>query len=164
MTYDSPSEKSTAFDHSRDIVASGDHTIISFTPVCHCMADTKKGREKQARNVEDRQREREVTEARDRGEEAEPRDEQDEAGSDQHEEDDTHDSPRECRRRGCTEAATFVVVERYQEETGHGAVEATATLCREHTSEESPVNLDGVYSDYLFRVEPLPGTGNTDTA
>lgn len=63
--------------------------------------------------------------------------------------------PRECHRRGCTEAATFVVLERYQEETGQGAVEATADLCREHTAEESPTNLDGSYADYVFRVDPL---------
>ena len=106
------------------------------------MADTKKGREKKARDKENRQRERELTEARDRADEAEPPQ--------------PPDSPRECPRRGCTEQATFVVVERYQEETGQGAVEAEATLCRAHTDEESPANLDGVYEDYLFRVEPLP--------
>ena len=61
-------------------------------------------------------------------------------------------SPPECHRRGCTERATFVVLERYQEETGHGAVEAEAHLCREHTAEESPTNLDGSYAEYVFRV------------
>ena len=106
------------------------------------MADTKKGREKKARDEENRQRERELTEARDRADEVEPPR--------------SADSPRECHRRGCTEQATFVVVERYQEETGQGAVEAEAALCRAHTDEESPANLDGVYEDYLFRVEPLP--------
>lgn len=65
------------------------------------------------------------------------------------------DSHLECHRRGCTERATFVVLERYQEDTGHGAVEAEAVLCQEHTAEESPTNLDGSYADYVFRVEPL---------
>lgn len=65
------------------------------------------------------------------------------------------DSPRQCHRRGCDEPANFVVLERYQEETGHGAVEARAELCRGHTDEESPANLDGAYDDYVFRVEPI---------
>ncbi len=74
------------------------------------------------------------------------------------------DSLPECHRRGCTERATFVVLERYQEETGHGAVEAEAVLCQEHADEESPTNLDGSYEDYLFRVEPLQETLDRDTA
>lgn len=77
-------------------------------------------------------------------------------------EDEYPDSRRECHRRGCDEPAAFVVLERYQEETGHGAVEAEAVLCREHTAEESPANLDGVYADYVFRVEPIPETGTAD--
>lgn len=121
------------------------------------MADTKKGRDKQARDAENRQRERELTEARSRGDEAEPPpDEQDDTGVTHRLEDESPEMPHECHRRDCTEQATFVVVERYQEETGQGAVEATAVLCREHTAEERPANLDGVYADYLFRVEPLP--------
>lgn len=123
------------------------------------MADTKKGRDKQARDADDRQRERELTEARDRADEAEPPADEDEGD----EADDSLESPRECHRRGCTEPAMFIVVERYQEETGHGAVEAEAVLCREHTAEESPVNLDGAYADYLFRIEPLSETGITET-
>ncbi|MEF8843167.1 MAG: hypothetical protein V5A62_16330 [Haloarculaceae archaeon] len=112
------------------------------------MADTKEGREKQARTAEKRQREREIREARERSDEVEPPSEVlDDA-----------DSPPECHRRGCTEPASFVVLERYQEETGQGAVEARAFLCREHTAEESPVNLDRAYPDYVFRVDPLPGT------
>lgn len=132
------------------------------------MADTKKGRNKQARDAENRQRERELTEARDRDDEAEPpRDDGDEAAdgdASQLEANDSPDAPRECHRRDCAEQAAFVVVERYQEDTGHGAVEATAVLCREHTAEESPANLDGVYADYLFRVEPLSETDTTDAA
>ena len=77
-------------------------------------------------------------------------------------EDEYSDSRRECHRRGCDEPAAFVVLERYQEETGHGAVEAEAVLCREHTDEESPANLDGVYADYVFRVEPIPEIGTAD--
>lgn len=118
------------------------------------MPDTKEGREKQARNAENRQREREIREARDRADEPEPpREELEEA-----------DSPPECHRRGCAESAAFVVLERYLEETGQGAVEARAFLCREHTAEESPTNLDGVYPDYVFRVDPLPETADTGSA
>lgn len=61
----------------------------------------------------------------------------------------------ECHRRGCDEPAAFVVLERYQEETGKGAVEAEAALCRAHIDEESPANLDGAYDDYVFRVDPI---------
>ncbi|ELY48303.1 hypothetical protein [Natronorubrum sulfidifaciens] len=118
------------------------------------MADTKKGRDKQARDADNRQRERELTEARDRADEAEPPDAEDEGD----EAADSLESPRECHRRGCTEPATFLIVERYQEETGHGAVEAEAVLCRAHTAEESPVNLDSAFEDYLFRIEPLSKT------
>ncbi|MFC4437207.1 MULTISPECIES: hypothetical protein [Natrialbaceae] len=64
-------------------------------------------------------------------------------------------STRECHRRGCDERAQFVVLERYQEETGKGAVEAEAALCRDHTDEESPANLEGAYDDYVFHVEPI---------
>ena len=60
-----------------------------------------------------------------------------------------------CHRRNCDEPATFVAIERYQEETGHGAVEARAELCADHASDESPANLDGSYPEYVFRVEPL---------
>ena len=73
------------------------------------------------------------------------------------------DSLPECHRRGCTERATFVVLERYQEETGHGAVEAEAVLCQEHAAEESPTNLADSYADYVFRVEPLEETLDMDT-
>lgn len=129
------------------------------------MADTKRGREKQARDAENRQQERDLSEARERADEAEPpHDDQDDADGTQRGVDESSDSPRECHRRGCTRPATFVVLERYQEETGHGAVEAEAVLCREHTAEESPTNLDSVYADYVFRVEPLPKTGNAGTA
>ncbi|WP_266080934.1 hypothetical protein [Haladaptatus caseinilyticus] len=118
------------------------------------MADTKKGRNKQARNADNRQREWEMQQARERSEESEPRrDDRDETPA----EGDRYPNPtRECHRRGCNETASFVVLERYQEETGHGAVEAEVFLCREHTREESPANLDGVYADYVFRVEPIP--------
>ncbi|MFC6875122.1 hypothetical protein [Halobellus marinus] len=112
------------------------------------MADTKEGREKQAADEKRRQMQRDIREARERADEEEPpilrTDESDE------------DWPPECRRRDCSEPATFLVLERYQEETGHGAVEATAALCQRHTAAESPTNLDGVYEDYVFRVEPLP--------
>lgn len=108
---------------------------MPFTLVGHYMADTKKGRNKKARDAENRERERDLAEARERGDEVEP--------------------PRECQRRDCSEPATFVVVERYQDETGHGTVEATADLCTAHTADERPTNLDGDFEDYLFRVEPV---------
>ncbi|WP_336343518.1 hypothetical protein [Halalkalicoccus ordinarius] len=129
------------------------------------MPDTKRGREKQARDAENRQRERELQQARDRADEAEPPgDDRDEANEVPREEDEGPDSSRECHRRGCTEPAAFLVLERYQEETGHGAVEAEAVLCRTHTAEESPTNLDGAYPEYVFRVEPVPGTADTNAS
>ncbi len=73
------------------------------------------------------------------------------------------DSAATCHRRGCTEQATFVALERYQEETGHGAVEAEALLCQDHATEESPANLDSSYGGYVFRVEPLEETPDTET-
>ncbi|MFC6990543.1 hypothetical protein ACFQH3_01310 [Haladaptatus sp. GCM10025707] len=121
------------------------------------MADTKEGREKQADNQERRQRERDLAEAQARRDESEPpdvvREEYTEANGDVFE---YSDSPRECHRRGCTERATFLVLERYLEETGHGPVEAVAYLCEAHTDEESPTNLDAAYDDYVFRVTRLP--------
>jgi hypothetical protein len=129
------------------------------------MPDNKRGREKQARDAENRQRERELQQARDRADEAEPPDDdRDEADEVPREESEGPDSPRECHRRGCTEPAAFLVLERYQEETGHGAVEAEAFLCRAHTAEESPTNLDGVYAEYVFRVEPVPGTADANAS
>lgn len=129
------------------------------------MGDTKKGRDKQARDAENRQREQELEEARDRADEAEPpRDDQVKADTAHRAKDESPDLPRECHRRGCDKAARFLVLERYQEETGHGAVEAEAILCQEHTTEEHPTNLDSVYADYVFRVEPISETDNTDTA
>lgn len=109
------------------------------------MPDTKEGREKQAKAADDRQRERELEDARERADEPEPPQADGEGA-------------RLCHRRGCNELPRFRVLERYQEETGHGAVEAEALLCRAHTREESPANLDGVYTDYVFRVDPLPET------
>ncbi|WP_251341365.1 hypothetical protein [Haloplanus halophilus] len=104
------------------------------------MPDTKRGREEQARHEVKRQRRRALDEERERGDEAEPPD----------------DRPVTCHRRGCNDPAAFVVTERYQEETGHGAVTAEAFLCLAHTDEESPANLDGAYDDYVFRVDPIP--------
>lgn len=128
------------------------------------MADTKEGREKQAADEDRRQREREMTEARTRSDEVEPPDDTEDEADQTRREDDEADSPRLCHRRGCDELATFLVLERYQEETGHGVVEATAALCQKHADEESPTNLDAAYEDYVFRVEPLPPTKEADTA
>ena len=127
------------------------------------MADTKRSRDEQARDEWDRQRERALEQALDRADEAEPPREElaDEEGA-QRAVDEQPDPPRECHRRGCEEPAMFVVLERYQEDTGHGAVEAAAVLCRAHTAEESPTNLDGVYDDYVFRVMPIPGADSTE--
>ena len=133
------------------------HTVMPPARRGMGMGDTKEGRENQADDEERRQREREMAEARERADEPDPtaddRTDPDEA---RRGDDETPASPRECHRRGCSEPAAFLVRERYQEETGHGPVEAEAALCREHTAEESPTNLDGVYPDYVFRVDPIP--------
>lgn len=113
------------------------------------MADTKRGREKQSRDEANRQREQEVAEAMARSDEQEPEPE------DQGTTDAADDDTRRCHRRGCDEPATFVVFERYLEETGHGPVEVEVFLCRAHTDEEGPTNLDHAYTDYVYRVEPL---------
>lgn len=110
------------------------------------MPDTKRGREEQAAH-EDR-RQRELDNARAFASATEP----DETAREPEE----IDWPPECHRRDCHEPAAFRVLERYHEDTGHGAVEAEALLCRSHTREESPANLDGVFEDYVFRVEVLP--------
>ncbi len=127
------------------------------------MADTKKGREKQAARELKRQQEREIAEARRRGDEAEPpASATDDLAELLGEDDESPDSPRACHRRGCDEPAAFLVLERYQEETGQGAVEAAAALCRTHAAEERPANLDAAYTDYVFRVVPLPVPDETD--
>lgn len=106
------------------------------------MGDTKEGREDQAEQAEKRQREREVEEELARSDELAPPEDA--------------DDPQVCHYRGCNELATFRVVERYQEETGHGAVTAEALVCQAHADDESPTNLDNAYPEYVFRVEPLP--------
>lgn len=127
------------------------------------MADDKRGQERQANRAEQRQREREAAEDRERGEEAEP---PDDGEADDGEADDATggiqrgdgaypDPPHECHRRGCDEQASFVVAERYREETGQGTVRAEAHLCRAHTDEESPSNLDSAGEDYVFRIDPI---------
>lgn len=128
------------------------------------MADTKEGREKQADDADRRQRERAMAEARERADEPEPTiDDEPSPDETQREGDDDSGSPRECHRRGCSEPATFLVSERYQEETGQGAVTSEAALCQAHTAEESPTNLDRAYPDYVFRVEPIPESWSTET-
>jgi hypothetical protein len=136
------------------------------------MADTKDGREKQARDADRRQREREIAEARARADEVEPPEEEVEASeaeaaavdASQTDERELAAASLRCHRRGCEELAAFVVLERYQEETGHGAVEAEALLCPDHTREEGPTNLDGVYDGYVFRVDPIVENPVADTA
>lgn len=128
------------------------------------MADTKNDREKQANSEEQRQREGAITEARTRADEVEQSDDTEDVTDDTQREDDSPDSSRRCHRRGCDKPATFEVLERYQEETGHGAVEATAALCQDHADDESPTNLDNAYEDYVFRVKPLPLMSETDLA
>lgn len=129
------------------------------------MEDTKNDREKQADSDEQRQRERAVTEVRTRADDVEQTDDTDDVTDDTRREGEASpDASRRCHRRGCDKQATFEVLERYQEETGQGAVEATAVLCQEHTDEESPTNLDLAYEDYVFRVTSLPSMSVTDTA
>lgn len=114
------------------------------------MPDTKDGREKQARDEENRQRQRDMAEARERADEPEP------PVADEDRRDD--EGPTACHRRGCDEPAAFVVLERYREGSGHGAVESEARLCPDHAGEERPTNLDAAYADYVFRVDSLPAT------
>lgn len=111
------------------------------------MPDTKDGREEQAAHEDRRQRELEMARALSSARESE---------AEVAEPTDDLDWPPECHRRDCHRIATFVVLERYQEETGHGAVEAEALLCPTHAEVESPANLDRAYEDYVFRVDPLP--------
>ena len=85
------------------------------------------------------EREEAISEARERGDEPEP----------------SPEPPTECHRRGCSEPVAYTVTERYQEETGAGAVEATAFLCVDHAAGEFPTNLDGTYDDYEFRIVPV---------
>jgi hypothetical protein len=117
------------------------------------MGDTKSGRAKKAREEETRQLKREVEEERERIDEPEPPSEDEEEAD---LEPDGGPDSRTCHRRGCDEPAAYRALERYQEETGHGAVEAEALLCHDHVTEEHPTNLEGVYEDYVFRVQPLP--------
>lgn len=123
------------------------------------MPDTKNGREDQARNADNRQRERAIREARERADEPEP-----DALLADDEFLDEDGGPPDCHRRGCDDPAAFLVLERYLEETGAGPVEARAALCRAHTAEEGPLNLDRAYPDYTFRVDPLPGIDPTGEA
>lgn len=111
------------------------------------MGDTKEGREHQAKHSEKRQRAWELEEELARADEMPPEE---------------SEGPPVCHYRGCNELATFRVVERYQEETGHGAVTAEALLCEAHADDESPTNLDNAYPEYVFRVEPLPDAFESD--
>lgn len=65
----------------------------------------------------------------------------------------------ECHRRDCQEDAVFLVRERYLEETGQGHVEASARLCRHHTREERPTNLEPMTPKYRFEVTALASEG-----
>jgi hypothetical protein len=112
------------------------------------MADTKRGREEQAAHEDCRQRELEMARALASAREPEAADVEPEEV----------DWPPECHRRDCHELAAFRVLERYDEETGHGTVEADALLCPAHTDEEGPSNLENAGEDYLFQIEPLPET------
>jgi hypothetical protein len=107
------------------------------------MADTKEGREKQAADADQSQRERALREELERRDEEPPTPDPDE--------------PQVCHYRNCTELATFHVRERYEEETGHGLVTAEALVCTAHAEGEHPTNLDNASPDYVFSVEPLPG-------
>ncbi|SDM83443.1 hypothetical protein SAMN04487949_2745 [Halogranum gelatinilyticum] len=126
------------------------------------MADTKRGRVEQARQAERRQRRRELETALDRLDESEPESLDEELDDESEEElgveavEPVADERPVCRRRGCSEPATFVVLERYLEETSNDPVEAAALLCHRHTEEEGPTRLDAAYDDYVFRIEPLP--------
>jgi hypothetical protein len=108
------------------------------------MADDKRGRVAKAHNAERRQWAREIEEARSRSDEAEPT------------LDDDVGSFRPCHRSDCDRTAMFYLLERYEEEAGDSVVKETANLCRGHAAEERPMHLEGVYDNYVFRIEQLP--------
>lgn len=108
------------------------------------MADNKRGRVAQAHNAERRQWEREIEEARRRIDESEPTTDEDVGGF------------RPCHRSDCERTAMFYVLERYEEEAGNGVITESANLCRQHSAEERPMHLEGVYDNYVFRIEQLP--------
>ncbi|ELZ10731.1 hypothetical protein C479_07968 [Halovivax asiaticus JCM 14624] len=114
------------------------------------MADTKRGRDKQAQDEEERQRERALEQELERGDEDEPAADSEQGAVAL----ETADPPT-CHRRDCNEPAAFRVLERYEEETGHGTVAAVAALCHDHTAEEGPANLDDATPDYVFRIDPI---------
>jgi hypothetical protein len=124
------------------------------------MPDTKRGREEQARHRDRRQRERDIEQAREWSTGSGAVDDEPEEGDTDTDNTDGAEL-RTCHRRGCDRPARFHVLERYLEDTGHGAVEATADLCREHAAEESPTRLEHAYENYVFRVEPLRGSAPT---
>lgn len=107
------------------------------------MADDKRGRVAQAHNAARRQWTREIEEARSRSDEAEPTIDEDVG------------SFRPCHRSDCDRTAMFYVVERYEEEAGSSVVKETVNLCRQHAAEERPMHLEGVYDNYVFRIEQL---------
>jgi hypothetical protein len=106
------------------------------------MADNKQGRVAQAHNAERRQWEREIEEARSRIDESEPTATEDVGGF------------RPCHRSDCDRTAMFYVLERYEEDSA--VVKEAANLCRQHSAEERPMHLDGVYDNYVFSIEQLP--------
>ena len=108
------------------------------------MADDKRGRVAKAHNAERRQWEREIEEARSRIDESEPSTDEDVG------------SFRPCHRSDCDRTAMVNVRERYEEDAGRSVVEETANLCRQHSAEERPLHLEGVYDHYVFRIEQLP--------
>jgi hypothetical protein len=114
------------------------------------MADTKEGREKQAADADRSQRERALREELNRRDEEPPESDPDE--------------PRVCHYRDCTELAAFRVLERYQEETGHGLVTAEALVCAAHAETEHPTNIDQASDGYLFSVEPLSAAAESEDA
>ena len=124
------------------------HNVMSGCHERRGMPDTEEGREKQAADADRAQRERALQEELERGGEEPPSPDADE--------------PQICHYRDCTDLATFRVVERYEEETGHGLVTAEALVCPAHAEGEHPTNLDGASPEYRFFVEPLPSAFGTE--
>jgi hypothetical protein len=95
------------------------------------MPDTKDGRERQARDSDNRQRRREVVEAREREQEREP--------------------PQQCQYEECQAAAAFEVLERYPAD--ENVVETMLWVCTDHAAMEGPTNLSG--ESYLFQITTI---------
>lgn len=56
----------------------------------------------------------------------------------------------------CGETAEFFAFERWEAEDGVGAVESDTPLCRECVADDKPRHLDQAYSNYVYKISPVP--------